>query len=138
MLFSPHTAVACAILFLVIKMIDKDTAEVLKFIMANQPCSFADLEKKFGDDFRYSAEIHFIDKNRFWHVEDRLPNGDPLLALTPEGKAAFEEYHRSNRAERRATIAIVISFLALFKPASVDLFEFMKKVVQSLIKLAQP
>lgn len=136
-MFSPHTAVACVILFLVIKMIDKDTAEVLKFIMANQPCSFADIENEFGADFRYSAEINFIDKNLFWRVVDRLPNGDPLLALTPEGKAAFEEYYRSNRAERRAAIAIVISFLALFKPASVDLFEFMKKVVQSLIKLMQ-
>lgn len=118
-------------------MIDKDTAKVLEFVRTNQPCSFADIENKFGEDFRYSAEIRFIDQNLFWRVADRLPNGEPLLALTPEGKAAFEEYYRSNRAERRAAIAIGISLFALFKPASMDLFEFMKKVVQSLIKLVQ-
>ena len=119
-------------------MIDKDTADVLKFIAANQPCSFDDIERKFGEDFRYSAEINFIDKNLFWRVVDRSPDGQPLLALTPEGKAAIEEYQRSNRAERRATIAIVIAFVALFKPASIDLFEFTKKIVLALLKLMQP
>lgn len=125
------------IIFRVIVMIDKDTADVLKFIAANQPCSFDDIERKFGEDFRYSAEINFIDKNLFWRVVDRSPDGQPLLALTPEGKAAIEEYQRSNRAERRATIAIVIAFVALFKPASIDLFEFTKKIVLALLKLMQ-
>ena len=57
--------------------------------------------------------------------------------LTPEGKAAIEEYGRLIQAERRASIALVVAFLALLKPASIDLFEFTKRIVLSLLRLMQ-
>lgn len=118
-------------------MIDKDSVTVLKFIADNQPCSFSDIERKFGEDFRYSMQVRFLDKNHFFDVIERSPDGQSFFGLTAEGKAAVEEYGRLLHAERRANIAIVIAFLALFKPASIDLFEFMKRVVLSLLKLVQ-
>ena len=104
-------------------MIDKDTVKVLKFIADSQPCSFDDIERKFDADFRYSMQMRFID------IVGKLPDGKVLLSLTPEGKSAIEECGRVFNAERRANIALIIAFLALFKPASVDLFEFMKRLV---------
>ena len=118
-------------------MIDKDSVRVLKFIAANQPCSFNDIEKKFGEDFRYSRQMHFLDKNHFFDVIERTPDNQPLFGLTPEGKSAVEEYGRLSHAERRANAAIVIAFLALFKPASIDLFEFTKRIVLSVLQLMQ-
>ena len=83
-------------------------------------------------------QIRFLDKNHFFDVIDRTPDGQPLLGLKPEGRSAVEEYGRLLHSERRANIAIVIAFLALFKPASIDLFEFTKRIVLSLLKLVQP
>lgn len=118
-------------------MIDKDTVKVLKFIAGSQSCTLDDIEREFGIDFRYSMQMRFIDKNHFIDVVGRSPNGEVLLSLTPEGKSAIEEYGRIFNAERRANVALVIAFLALFKPASVDLFEFMKRLVLSLLQLMQ-
>ena len=118
-------------------MVDKDTVKVLKFIADSQSCTFDDIERKFGVDFRYSIQMRFIDKNHFIDVTGRSSNGKVLLSLTPEGKSAIEEYSRIFNAERRANVALVIAFLALFKPASIDLFEFMKRLVLSLLKLVQ-
>ena len=118
-------------------MIDKNTLKVLKFIAANQPCSFADIERQFGVDFRHSMEINFIDKKHFYYVVDRTPNGQPLFGVTPEGRAAIEEYGRLNQTERRANIALVVAFLALLKPVNIDLFEFTKRIMLSLLRLVQ-
>jgi len=118
-------------------MIDKDSVTVLKFIADNQPCSFDDMERKFGADFRYSMQMRFLDKNHFFDVIERTPDNQSLFGLTPEGRAAVEEYGRLSHAERRANAAIVIALLALFKPASIDLFEFTKRLVLSLLKLMQ-
>ncbi len=43
-------------------MIDKDSVKILEFI-GKQPCSFDDIEREFGIDFRYSMQIRFLDKN---------------------------------------------------------------------------
>ena len=64
-------------------MIDKNTVKVLKFIADSQPCSFDDIERKFGADFRYSMQMRFID------IVGKLPDGKVLLSLTPEGKSAI-------------------------------------------------
>lgn len=114
-------------------MIDKNTLKVLKFIAANQPCTFADIERRFGVDFRYSMEINFIDKNHFYYIVDRTPEGQPLLGVTPEGQGAIEEYQRSCWEKRRSTIALIIALLALFKPSSIDLIEYMKRLVRLLL-----
>ena len=82
-------------------------------------------------------QIRFLDKNHLFDVVERIPDYQSLFGLTPEGKSAVEEYGRLLRAERRANIAIVIAFLALFKPSSIDLFEFTKRAVLSLLKLVQ-
>ena len=118
-------------------MIDKDNVQVLNFIANNQPCSFDDIERKFGADFRYSTQMRFLDKNHFFDVIERTFDNQPLFGLTSEGKSAVEEYGRLLHAERRANIAIVIAFIALFKPASIDLFEFTKRIMLSLLKLVQ-
>ena len=65
------------------------------------------------------------------------PDEKVLLSLTSEGKSAIEEYRRTFNAECRANIALAIAFLALFKPASIDLFEFMKRLVLSLLQIMQ-
>ena len=56
-------------------MIDKNTVKVLKFIADSQPCSFDDIERKFGADFRYSMQMRFIDKSNFIDVVGKLPDG---------------------------------------------------------------
>ena len=114
-------------------MIDEDSVRVLKFIVANQPCGFADIENEFGADFRYSMEINFIDKNHFYYAVGRTPDAQPLLGVTPEGRAALEEYQRSSWEKRRSTIALILALLALFKPSSIDIIEYMKRLVRLLL-----
>lgn len=114
-------------------MLDKNTVKVLKFIAVKQPYSFADIEKKFGGDFRYSPEIDLIDKNHFYYVIRRTSDGQPLLGITPKGRAAVEECDRARWEKCRSTIALIIALLAMFKPTSIDLIEYMKRLVRLLL-----
>ena len=115
-------------------MIDKTTAKILKFVKKNQPCTFEDIETFLKVDYHDSPHLSYINKNRFICRTDSLPDGRPLLALTPKGESAIQEYKRLVFAETKSSIAIVIAFIALLKPSSIDLVEFMKRLVLSLLK----
>lgn len=115
-------------------MVDKTTAKILKFIAKNQPCTFEDVGKFLDVDYRYSPHIDRINREHLIYKFDSLPDGKSLIALTPKGEFAIEEYQRISLVDLKSTIAIIIAFLALLKPSNVDFFEFMKRLVQLLIK----
>ena len=113
-------------------MLDKTTIKILKFIAKNQPCTFEDMGNFIGEDYRYSLHIDLISQKHFIYKVDETSNGNALISLTPEGESVIEEYQRITRAEFKSNVAVGIAFCALFKPANIDLIEFMKKLVRLL------
>lgn len=110
-------------------MIDSQTAKILKFIFAHQPCSFADVENFLGVTYEDSPHFQRINREKFISRCD-----ENNFSLTPDGLAALEDFHRLKRAERLSYIAIFLSVLALLKPANIGVIELLLQLLQLLTK----
>ena len=110
-------------------MLDSKTAKILKFISQRQPCSFADVENFIGVTYENSPHFQRINRENFI-----CRNYADTFSLTPEGESALEDFNRLKRAERLSYLAILLSFLALLKPANVGFIELLKLLLQLLTR----
>lgn len=118
-------------------MIDAQTSKILKFIAKHQPCSFEKIEDSFNLKYEDSPHLLFINVNHLIYKTASLPDGKPLIALTPKGKSALEEYQRASNAIIIAIISISISFLIFLKPPDFNIVDTFNRFTQWLFENLQ-
>jgi hypothetical protein len=85
--------------------ISNDAYKLLKHISENA-CSYDDVSKFLKADYQFDKTYGFLNRNGYILFEDKF-------VLTEKGKIALESYTRLSKAELKATIAIVLSFVSL-------------------------
>ena len=114
-------------------MLDKTTVKILKFIAKNQPCAFEDVEKFIGVEYRDSPHFVSINQNHLICKVGSLPDGRPLIALTPNAELAIEKYQQKSFSRVISIITVIISVLILCNQCGLNLIERMIQLVRALL-----